>query len=108
MKFKKLIVKYMTPFLLVSYTFILMVVILLVTKNGYGLLALFWPFMIFAACFILFDFILKKLLKKNTRRMLMIQGVVSLMLLVASFYLQFKKSRHDPQNIQVVPVKVSE
>ena len=108
MKFKKLIVKYMTPFLLVSYFCISMTVVMIVRGNtGFGL-----PFIvfliIFALSFILFDVILKKLLKKNIRRMLLIQGVVSLMLLVASFYLQFKKSRHEPQNMQVVPVKVSE
>jgi NADH:ubiquinone oxidoreductase subunit 4 (subunit M) len=83
-------------------------VIILIVRRDVVLLFIVWPFIIFPFCFILFDFILKKLLKKNIRRMLLIEGVISLMLLIASFYLQFKKSRHDPQNIHVEPVKVSE
>jgi hypothetical protein len=100
--------KYATPFLLVSYTCILMAVAMIARGDtGFGLV--FIEFLIiFALCFLLFDFVLKKLLKRNRKKMLLLEASISLMLLIASFYLEFKKSRHEPQNIYVEPVKVSE
>lgn len=96
--------KYLTPFLLVSYLSTIMALLMIVRgQTGFAL-----PFItfliIFALCFFLFDFGLKKLLKKNIRRLLLIEGTIFLILLIASFYLEFKKSRHEPQNIYVEPV----
>jgi ABC-type multidrug transport system permease subunit len=108
MKYKKWLLKYMTPFLLVSYVFSIMAVMMIVRGNtGFGL-----PFIgfliIFALSFILFDFILKKLLKKKMKLMLLLEATISMLLLVGSLYLEFKKSEYKPQNINVEPVKVSE
>ncbi len=96
----------MSPFLLTSYICTVMALLMIVRgQTGFGL-----PFivflLIFALCFFLFDFIIKKLLKKNMKRMLLIEGTISLILLIASFYLEFKKSWHEVPNIQVEPVNV--
>lgn len=107
MRYTSWLIKYMTPLLLVSYTSIIMAVIMIIRgATGFGL-----PFIgfliIFALCFILFDFGLKRLLKSNLKKMLLLEAIIALTLLIASLYLVFKKSNHELQEIHVEPVKVS-
>jgi tellurite resistance protein TehA-like permease len=104
MRYTNWLIKYMTPLLLVSYTCTLMAATMIVRgQTGFGLP--FIEFLIFfALCLLLFDFILKKLLKKNIRRLIWIEVAISLILLIASLYIECRKSKHAPVNINVESV----
>lgn len=107
MEYKSWLIKFGTPFLLVSYTCIFMAVVMLIRGDtGFGLLFIEFLF-IFALCFILFDFGLKRLLNSNLKSLLLLEAIIALTLLIGSLYLMFKKSKHELLEINVEPDNTS-
>jgi hypothetical protein len=104
MDYKKWLLKFMTPFLLVSYTCIVRALVMIVRGNtGFGLVYIEF-LIVLALIFIVADFILKKLFGKNIKIVLLLEATISLILLFGSLYLEFRKSNHEPATINVQPV----
>lgn len=106
MNIQQRIFKYATPFLLIAYTCFGMATIMIIQGNvGFGLPFIGFLFT-FGVLFIFFDFFLKKMFLRNGRKMIIIESVIALFLLIASLYLEARKSTSQPSEFIVEPVEV--
>ena len=108
MKFGRLLTKYLSPFLLVAYTSILMAGKMLWERNtGFGL-----PFigflLLFASGFILLDLGFKRWFKGHIKIMLVLEAIIAVILLSTSLYLEFKGSAPDTKTFEVEPIEVAD
>ncbi len=104
MKYKKWLLKYLSPFLLVSYTCLGRAVAMIVSGDtGFGLVFI-QLLLVLALFFLMADFFLKRIFKESTRTVLLLEATISLILVLGSLYLEFRKSKHEPGIINVKPV----